>query len=278
MPSRSTLRYAHTPAFAIGLFALCSAPTVPLALAQDTLDGLLGRLSEKPLNQAVLWKIEAQRTDPRTIPALEAAFAKRQVKREKQWIAATLLRLGEKSADYFNYLAGYAKEAVEDRTPFFEVFDQNGRSIRGQFSAEFENWCALNHKDPKQVVAVQFGDYPVDVLTLAQAEDRRAIELFERGLDSPNPGVVAYSAQGLGRLNVVGAIPRIAEAFNRLPPGDRTIVAAQLPWYAGGDAEQLFERLMPGAALRESWRATVQMQRDPELKRILSREGRAVPK
>ena len=278
MPSRSTLRYAHTPAFAIGLFALCSAPTVPLALAQDTLDGLLGRLSEKPLDQRVLWKIEAQRTDPRTIPALEAAFAKRQIKREKQWIAVTLLRLGDKSADYFNYLAGYAKEAVEDRTPFFERFDQEGRPVRGQVSAELENWCALNHKDPKQVAGMQFAVYPTDVRALAQAEDRRAIQLFERGLDSPYPGVVAYSVQGLGRLNVVAAIPLISQAVERIPAGERGAIAMELPWYAGGDAEQLFERLIPSAPYRDHLRGRVQMQRDPELKRILSREGRAVPK
>ncbi len=262
----------------VSLLALCAPPTAPLGLAQDTLDSLLGRLSDKPLNHAVLWKIEAQPPDPRTIPALEAAFAKRQTKEEKQWIAASLLRLGDRSDVYFDFLAGYAKEAVDDRTPFFEQFDRNGKSVSGQFSAEFENWCALNHKDPKQVAGIQFGVYPVDVLTLAEVGDQRATELFKRGLESPNPGVVAYSAQGLGRLNVLSAIPLISEAFNRLPSGDRTIVAAQLPWYAGGEAEQLFEHLVPGTALREFWRSTVRRQRDQEMKCVLSREGRRVPK
>ncbi len=262
----------------VSLLALCVLPTTPRGLAQDTLDSLLGRLSDKPLNHAVLWNIEAQPPDPRTVPALEAAFAKRQIKEEKQWIAATLLRLGEKADVYFDFLAGYVKEAIEDRTPLFEEFDQNGISLRGQFSAEFENWCALNHKDPKQVAGIQFLVYPMDVRTLAQAEDRRAIRLLERGLESPYPGVVAYSAQGLGRLNVLPTIPLISEAVQRIPVGERGAIAMELPWYAGGDAEQLFERLIPSASYRDHLRANVQMQRDTELKRILSRQAGPVPK
>ena len=56
--------------------------------------------------------------------------------------------------------------------------------------------------------------------------------LNQNGLESPYPGVVAYSVQGLCRLRVRSAIPRISDAVSRIPLGDRAAVAAQLPWYA----------------------------------------------
>jgi hypothetical protein len=254
-------------------------PGVARTHCQGTLDGLLARLSEEPLtDQTVLWKIEAQPPDPRTIPSLEQAFAKGKTKQEKQWIAVTLLRLGDRSDTYFDFLAGYVKTAIEDRAPLWEKFDEQGQQVRGQVSADLDNWCAANHKDPKDIVALQFGVYPRDVLTLAQAQDRRAIDLFQQGLASPYPGVVAYSVQGLGRLHILSSIPLISEAAGRLPPGERGAIAAQLPWYAGGEAEQLFDRLTPSLPLRDSWRRMVQTQRDIELKRVLSREGRVPAK
>jgi len=262
----------------MALVTLCSHPLAVRGLAQDELGSLLARLSERPLNRAVLWQIEARPPDPKTIPALRAAFEKREIKQEKQWIAIALLRLGEKSDTYFDFLAGYVREAVEDRAPLCEKFDQQGHPVRAQFSAEFENWCALNHNDPNEVAGKQFGTYPRDILALAEAEDQRASDLFLRGLESPYPGVVAYSIQGLGRLRVLSAIPLISEALNRIPPSERGGVAAQLPWYFGGEAEPLFDRLVPSATLRDNWRSLVQRQRDIEVKRVVNREGHAAPK
>jgi len=252
----------------------CYAHSGPHIWAQNKVDALLARLSEKPLNRAVLWQIEAQPDDPKTLPALRAAFEKREIKEERQWLAVTLLRLGDRSDIYLNFLARFVKEAIEDRSPLWERFDPQGRFVRGQFSAEFENWCALNNKDPKQVASLQFGTYPKDVMMLALAEDPRSIPLFKRGLESHFPGVVAYSVQGLGRLRVVDAIPSVSAAIDRMPSGERGAVAAQLPWYRGAEAERLLEHLEPSTDQRNYLRHMVQMQRDDELQRTQSRQGR----
>jgi len=259
----------------IGLWVLAMAA---ISRAESSLESLLARLSEGPLDRAVLWQIEGHMPDARTIPALRKEFEKREVKQERQWIAATLLRLGEKSDRYFEFLSSYAKQAIDDRTPFFEKVDAQGRSIRGEFSAEFENWCALNHKDPRAVAAVELGTYPIDVVILAETEDPRANGLFRRGLESPNPGVVAYCAQGLARLQDLSALPLIAAAAERFAPGDRTAVAKQLPWYSRQEAEQLFARLVPIDSYRQHYRGEVQIAKSLELKRVLSRNGTAAEK
>jgi len=248
----------------------------PNVLAQGDLDGVLRRLSEEPLDGATLVQIESRPPDPRIIPALEAAFADKGAKEEKQKIASSLIRLGDRSGVYFEFLAAYVRLAIADRSPLFLEYDEHGRSIRGAISAEFENWCALNHKDQSEIIGRQLYGYPSDVLNLAQANDTRAVDLFQEALDSPYPGVIGFAVQGLGRLNAVSAIQRISDSVDRLHAGDRSVVASQLPWFAGGQAEQLLQRLVPIAAYRDRYRQDVQRQRDGELKRVLSRQGRAM--
>ncbi|MEO8368838.1 MAG: hypothetical protein ABI806_06540 [Candidatus Solibacter sp.] len=148
------------------------------------------------MDQATLWQLEAQPVDPRAAQTLRAAFERRTAKSERQRIAASLIRLGEKSAVYFEFLTGYAKAAINDRTPFFEKVDAEGNPVRGEFSAEFENWCAQNQKNPRDVAASQLGAQLEDVKVLAEVADPRAGDIFRRGLESPNPRIVAYSNSG----------------------------------------------------------------------------------
>jgi len=249
--------------------------TAFFGIAQTDLESLLARL-DGPLGN-VLFRLEERPADARTIPALRSAFERKTAKEDRQQIAATLMRLGDRSGRYFEFLAGYVKTAVEDRTPLWEKFDQQGRWLRGQFSAEFENWCAQNHQNPQEIAAVQFMVYPKDVKLLAEVDDLRSLSLFRRGLESPNPGVIAYAVEGLARLNDVSAIPMISASAERIPPGERTVIAAQLPWYSRPEADLLFERLIPDRAGQDHLRNTVRTLRALELKRVLSRSGRAIP-
>ena len=247
----------------------------PAGMSQESkLEALLAQLSGSQFNPGILFQIEAQPPDPRTIPALEAAFDKRQAKQEKQWTALTLLRLGDKDNRYFDYLAGFVKQAVEDRAPQVLKYDSGGKEIKGQLSAEIQNWCALNHQDPKHMAALQLNEYPMDVMTLAMADDRRALDLFLQGLDSPYPLVVGYATEGLGRLGASSAIRLISQACERLPLDARAAVAMQLPWFTGNSAaDQLLQRLVPDPARRDHFRAGVQSLRSIELQRTLAREG-----
>jgi hypothetical protein len=208
MKSAISLRIATS----LALVAIC----LPNCKAQDGLSELLARLASGPSDRSILYALERQPPDPRTMPALKSAFERGKTTEEKQWIAATLLRLGENSSVYFDYLAGLAKEAIEDRTPFFGKYDNTGHSIRGEFDPGFLNWCAQNGKDPKAVAGVQISVYLNDVAILAYAQDPRAVELLRLGLESTNVLVVAYSVEGLGRLHDLAALPLIAKAFDRL--------------------------------------------------------------
>jgi len=241
-----------------------------LAQVQVGLDALLGRLSEHTLDRRVLWDLEAHPPDARILPALRAAFEKRSDKEGKQWIAVSVLRLGERSNTYFDFLAAYATKAIDDRTPAFFRVDGQGHAVRGEFSVEFLSWCAANGEDPKLTAAKQLSEYPQDVSFLAEAEDARADGLFRRGLDSPNPGVVGYSVEGLGRLGDVSALPLIEGAAKHVAGGP-LIIEMYLPWYNRPEAYALLQRLEPNPKTRDGLIRQVAIARENESRRVLSR-------
>ena len=257
----------------IALLALVLVLASSPGAAQSELDSLLEKLASGPLGNT-LWLLQNQPADPRIIPALRAAFEKRTDKAQKQEIAVTLLRLGEKADLYFEFLASYASEAINDHTPLFQKYDQDGRGVRGELSPVFEIWCATNHKDPMEVVGIQLYTYPQDVLALAKAGDPRALDLFRRGLESENPGVVEFSVQGLGRLHEVSALPAIAKIADR-QPSPRLLISWELPWFGTPEAYQLMERWDPNPRSRQLHTHQIEQTRQDEALAALRRAGKA---
>ena len=225
-------------------------PAMSAAGAPDELGNLLGQLTKGPFEKATLLALEGQPDDGRVVPALHFAFTQAADKSEKQWIASTLLRLGDSTQEYSDFLIDSATEALEDRSPLFADYDSDGNMVKGRFSAKFEVWCRANGKDPRSVAALQFGTYPEDVLVLARARDPRAKEALRRGLQSPNPLVVGYSVQGLARIQDVSAIPIIAAMAENSPASTRTLISMNLPWYSAVNATLLIERLTPDLKVR----------------------------
>ncbi|HLK63472.1 MAG TPA: hypothetical protein VKU19_08530 [Bryobacteraceae bacterium] len=265
----------HVFQASIGCFLLI----VSVAVAQDRpsgsvrVDELLTRLNNAKLVQADLWDIESQPPDPRTTTALKNAFGSRTNKNERQWIAATLLRLGKQDSSYFEFLAGYATEAIEDRVPALLKYDSGGHAIRGEFSPLFEDWCAKNGKDPRKIAAIEFEDHPADVLVLAQANDGRSRDIFRRGIASPNALVVAYCVQGLGRLHDSNSLPLLEQSLERFPSDEQSTISTELPWFESAEADRLMARFIPDSGIRKFHHDNFRRWHEIELKRVLSRTG-----
>lgn len=269
--------WAAPPSVIICLAALTLVSGVRCQPQPQTarLEMLLAKLANGQLSEPDLWALESQPQTEKTVPALIAAFHARVDKAEKQWIAGSLIRLGDRSDTYFNYLAGYAKVAVEDRAPDFVKYDSQGRGIRGEFSPEFQDWCTRNGKDPRALAKLQIQVYPQDVLILAATQDERARELFREGLGSPNPLVLAFCVQGLGRLHDEVALALIGQAISRVPAGDRQFVSCQLPWFGVSAADRLFAQVTPDEHTRDIWRNGINGTQKAESDRIRKRTGNA---
>ena len=255
----------------IGTVVLCI--TAGFVDGASQIDDLLQKLTSKTLDPRTLSLLEAQPQDSRTLPALRSAFDSSTDKHDKQLLAVTLIHLGDRSDVYFNFLADFAKEAVNDRAPNFESYDQQGRPIRGQFSAEYLNWCAANGKDPKALAGVLFGAFPEDVHQLARALDPRALGIFRAGLESPNLSVVTNCVQGLGRLNDTASIAMIAKAAQRFPASTRSAISINLPWFSSPEALRLMEQLTPDVSQRQYYIGLVNDIRLAEFDTIQKRQG-----
>jgi hypothetical protein len=241
--------------------------------AQAPADSLLAHLEDRPVDVDVLRDIERQPVTRETLPALEAAFSRGGSKHDLQLIAATIVRLGDKSERYYDYLAEYAREAIKDPTPIFVSYDNEGHTIRGKLDPGFENWCALNGKDPMAIVAAQMGEQPGDVLALARVNDIRSRDLLRSGLESPNLLVVAYSVQGLGRIQDWDAVPLIEKASQRLNPGEHLTLAMQLPWFTAPQADRLMRELLPDSNARDMFTREVRRLQAAESEAAQRRNG-----
>ena len=248
----------------------------PCRTAQDELTELLNRLRHGRVDQATLNAVEGLPLDPKTIPILQEVFERNDRKRDKQLTAVSLIHLGEKSNVYFDFLADHARQAIDDRSPSFLKYDAEGKAIKGQYATAFVNWCAQNGKTLKSMEELQ-SESAVDVLMLAWAQDHRAEALFIQGLDSPHEFVIAYSIEGLGRLQAASAIPKIREVFNRFPAGTAKGLGMQLAWFSDLGAYELMQRVVPDERLRNSFREGVARQRKGEIERALRRVGGIAP-
>lgn len=257
--------------FLLALVTLC------LTMRADELGLLLDRLQASPIDEGALFALEKQPDDGRIIPALRTAFEQAKTRNEKQWVASTLLRLGDTSPRFFDFLVDSAKEAIDDRTPLFFDYDRQGQAIKGRFSATFEAWCTANGKDPRAVAALQFETYPEDVLMLARSHDPRAKEVLRRALQSPNPMVAGYAVQGLGRLQDTEALPLIAKLAEELPAA-KAVICMNLPWFVDAAAMRLLERLVPDSKARAFLVRSVEIDRLSEQQNAIRRRQKPAPK
>jgi hypothetical protein len=161
-----------------------------------------------------------------------------------------MLHLGGGSERYLDLLSGYAKQAIEDRTPLFYVYGPPGDVMQGEMSHEFERWCRENKRDTKEVIRLQFYTYPDDVSFLARAQDSRAAGLLRRGAESENPLIVYYSAEGLALLQDSEAIHLIVKSCERFPAGTASFVARSLARYLTPDADLAMDRFVKDPNVR----------------------------
>lgn len=187
--------------------------------------------------------------DKTALPPLRQAFEDSNSKLEKQTIASTLLSYGDKDIRFLEYLAGFAKTAIESDMPFPIAFDSQGSAIRGQYSSEFVAWAARNRIDPHKAAEEAMFGQPGDVLFLASAVDSRAFDLLLRGLEAKNYFVVANAARGLARLQDARAIRPIIEACKRAPPELARLIAEALVYFDDPEAQAAAERFILNKAV-----------------------------
>jgi hypothetical protein len=185
------------------------------------------------------------RGDKQVLKSLKDIFKESQDKREKQTIASKVLSLGERDEEYWSYLVQYAKAAIESPIPDPVAIDKDGRTIRGQFSAQFVAWCDQNKVDPRMIAGEVFYRLPSDVKLLGATRDPRIFELLLRGLESKNSMIVIASAMGLANLQDKRALKPIIATLQRVPTGaGQAIAETSLVYFDDREAQVAVERVI----------------------------------
>jgi hypothetical protein len=246
-------------AFAIlllGCWSLGTAGGVSRAVAQTASAPPAGPRRSESEDLSDLLK----RRDASAVAELKRRFAITADKTDKQKIAVILLSRQQGDQPYFDFLAGYARQAVASDAPFPYGYDAAGKLIPGKFSPQFLAWATEKKVAPESAVPKVFLEQPMDVYLLALTGDSRGTEIFLKGLDSPNFLVVYRSAFGLAKLRFKPAIPAIIKAAERVPGDGSELIARALVLFDDAEAQAAAERLIKDKQLLAALRGNAQRE------------------
>jgi hypothetical protein len=242
----------------INLFAkiLVAILVVLTCAAQNKppVDELLHNLDSDEQAAGAATELAGYGSDPRTVPALRAKFLTTHVKKIKELIAFTMLKLKVEDPAYFDYLASLGWAAVNSDAPNIYVL-KNRRPEK--LNPDFEEWCKLHGKDFRGELQLQSSDFLTDMGLLVKAHDERAAPIFRRGLLSNNPYVLLYSVMGLADLGHSSDIEPIIEVADRSKDDiDNGVVEALARFRNPHDREAIANRLR-GGRLYEAYMTAV---------------------
>lgn len=206
----------------------------------------VGREPASPSSEKADWKQATEllkRKDQRAILVLRELFQREEDKLRKQQAAMLLLVLGEPDEEFFEFLAGYAQEAVEINMPFPREFDKDGKPV-GEYSQEFLAWCKDKKVRPQDAARKAVHLYPTDVMLLGRTGDPRGFTILLQGLDSPNYLIVAKAAFGLALIGDKRAIGPIYDAARRFPNWASLLFAQALVHFENNEAQALANTLI----------------------------------
>lgn len=182
---------------------------------KETINDVIERVKQGDFALADLENI-ARAGAVHAIPVLEQQFAAAQDATVKGKIAFALVRLGDKSDIYWNYLAEQASLVVASDMPDPNNFDSQGKVIAGP-SAAFTAW-AKAHKLTTEAAETLYGDYLHDLMFLGETGDPRAIPYLRQALLSPNFEFETVASLALTEeLQDKASIPLIIDACQRAP-------------------------------------------------------------
>jgi hypothetical protein len=187
-------------------------------------------------------------------PALRAAFERETGIITRQFLAAALVKLGDKDARYFRYVAEAAAKAVRSDLPYSVSAAASSASKNAAVPTAVLPWARINRIYPERAVWLATIELPAAVEALGETADRRSLPILLRGLRSPNYFIVNEAAFGLARLGDPKTIKVIIRACERLGPDERRFTARALLYFDRREAQRAAEQMIANPELLERWR------------------------
>ena len=235
------------------------------AQGRPPLQTLLDRLEEPQLDLGAVSNL-ANYQDERVLPSLKDAFEARQSKQDRQYIASSIVRLGEKDEKYYRYLESFAKVAVDSDLPNPYVYGADGVAVRGKLNPDLKIWAEKNGISVEEAFHRASDTFPTDLMRFGGTRDGRNLALLRRGLKSANPMVVAPSADALASMNDVDSIPFVLRLIETSSKSLALALTISLTLYdVGVDREQQIRGLLLDPKLREMYRWSMETKHKREV-------------
>jgi HEAT repeat protein len=191
--------------------------------------------------------------DPTVLPALQVAFARERDSSTRQFLAAALVRLGDKDPRYFGYVSEAATRAIRADLPLSlsaaASVVENGRAPDALIT-----WAQIHRTDLQGAVWLGTVELPAAVEALGETADRRSFPILLRGLHSRNFFIVNEAALGLAHLSNPKTVKAIISACKRLSADERPWVAKTLLYFDTPQAQRAAEQLIADPVLLARWR------------------------
>lgn len=256
--------------FATGVFLLlCAAANAQEEKSSRTARGdeaLLAEFSRKSASDLVAEYLETppyplfvirrliDLGDAAVLPTLRAAFERETGTITRQFLAATLVKLGDRDERYFKYVAEAAATAVSSDLPYSVSAAASSVPENAGIPAAVVFWARTHRIHPQRAVWLATIELPAAVEALGETADRRSVPILLRGLRSPNYFIVNEAAFGLARSGDPKAIKAIIRACERLGPDERWFTARALLYFDGREARRAAEQMIANPELLERWR------------------------
>lgn len=177
---------------------------------------------------------------------------------DKAHTASALVRLGDGSDVYWDFLLQQATLAEDSGAPEFLIYNTEGKATAGP-SPEFIEWAKAHAVSVSDTGSAELILLPGMVGLLGMTGDHRAIPLLRRALSSPNYQIEVAGARGLAKVQDRESIPLIKNACQKAPAGAAaSIAAASLVYFDAPEAQLAAETYIPKKrlqALREEGHA-----------------------
>jgi HEAT repeat protein len=229
--------------------AVCYAQVGP------SVDELLRLLADDSSAAKAAGLLAGHAGDPRIVPALQARFQDSAAKSVKQPVAFALLKMKVQDQIYFDYLASFALEAINNDAPVAYLI--NGREQDYQhINPEFLKWCQTHDTTPEEEIRRERGEQLADLFLLTGARDKRSAPILRRGLESKHALIVNFCAAALGDLQDPADIEKIIEAAYKSDENIDPGIVMGLSYYKNPrDREEILRRLQGGRLYEQYIRA-----------------------
>jgi hypothetical protein len=161
----------------------------------------------------------------KALPILKELFLSSKDDETKEYIASTLMELGDTGEIYWDFLSKQANEAIDSGPPYPIFLGTNGNG-GPNFSPTFVAWATSHNLSTNDAWHQATITLPGHLLLLGVTHDTRAIPVLQRGLLKAHGFIQIFAAEALAALQDRDSIPLIVDACKNAPPEIASTIAA----------------------------------------------------